>query len=459
MCTEVAPEAVLSPNQNTTRRHSKTSRLLSRHPPGDFPHRRDRCGSSAAVLETPLQQERRSASAAGRLDPADRRGRRRFRRRRRQRLHPELPPEAARAGLVSAHGHGLGRVRHREGLPHRSKPAARCATSTATATWTSSSAATGRAATCGGGRTPRRTSTRTRPGNAASSRPAARTSITTRCSAISLARANRSSRSGTSGPPRSSWRRSRPIRAPPSAGRSRRCLTNAKPAGVPYIEGASAFDVDADGKLDILACDSWFKHTGGKEFKQVQFALGGGLIFAGHFKPSKYPQIVISPGDGGGRVRWYECTGNPENAADWKAHDLLDRDVIHGHSLQLGDVNGDGHLDIFVAEMAKWKEKNAQPDHPQATAWILYGDGQGNFTHDRAGRRPRLARSAAERPRRRRRSRPAQQALHLGNTPRGRVAEQRPQRAVTKPECPLNHDFRLAPVFPIRAPALPSVLL
>jgi hypothetical protein len=67
-------------------------------------------------------------------------------------------------------------------------------------------------------------------------------------------------------------------------------LTNAKPAGVPYIEGASAFDVDADGKLDILACDSWFKHTGGKSFKQVQFAIGGGLIFAGHFKPSKYPR-------------------------------------------------------------------------------------------------------------------------------------------------------------------------
>ncbi len=156
-------------------------------------------------------------------------------------------------------------------------------------------------------------------------------------------------------------------------------LTDAKPAGVPYIEGAAACDVDADGKLDILACDSWFKHTGGKQFQQVQFALGGGLVFAGRFKPSKYPQIVISPGDAGGRVRWYECSGHPVNAADWIAHDLLDRDVVHAHSLQLGDVNGDGHLDIFVAEMAKWTEKNVHPDHPGATAWILYGDGQGNF--------------------------------------------------------------------------------
>jgi len=57
--------------------------------------------------------------------------------------------------------------------------------------------------------------------------------------------------------------------------------TGVKPAGVPYIEGASAFDVDADGKVDALACDSWFKHTEGKEFKRVQFADPGGLIFAG----------------------------------------------------------------------------------------------------------------------------------------------------------------------------------
>lgn len=156
-------------------------------------------------------------------------------------------------------------------------------------------------------------------------------------------------------------------------------LTDAKPAGVPYIEGASAFDVDADGRVDILACDSWFKHLGDKRFQQVQFAQCGGLIFAGYFKPSKYPQIVVSPGDAGGRVRWYECLGNPVNASDWKAHDLLDREVIHGHSLQLGDVNRDGHLDVFVGEMAKWREKEPQRDHPEATAWVLYGDGQGNF--------------------------------------------------------------------------------
>lgn len=147
-----------------------------------------------------------------------------------------------------------------------------------------------------------------------------------------------------------------------------------------YPEGMSAYDIDADGTVDLLAGNTWFKHVGEGKFKAIRIADVGGLIFAGYFKPGKYPQIVISPGDAVGPLKWFECTGNPENPADWVGHNLLDRDIIHGHSLQLGDVNRDGHLDIFVAEMAKWHETQSQPDNPRATAWIFYGDGQGNFT-------------------------------------------------------------------------------
>ena len=49
----------------------------------------------------------------------------------------------------------------------------------------------------------------------------------------------------------------------------------------------------------------------------------------------------------------YECAGNPERTADWKGTRLLDRDLTHGHTLDLGDIDGDGNLDIFAAEQGK----------------------------------------------------------------------------------------------------------
>jgi hypothetical protein len=151
-------------------------------------------------------------------------------------------------------------------------------------------------------------------------------------------------------------------------------------AAFKYPEGMSVADIDGDGRSDLLAGNCWFKHLGGKKFRPTKIADVGGLIFAGKFKPGKYPDVVIAPGDGVGPLRWYECVGDPLKSADWVGHNLLDRDVIHGHTLQVADINGDGNLDIFCAEMGKWTESKTEPDNPKAVAWIFYGDGQGHFT-------------------------------------------------------------------------------
>jgi hypothetical protein len=47
--------------------------------------------------------------------------------------------------------------------------------------------------------------------------------------------------------------------------------------------------------------------------------------------------------------------------------------------LQIADIDGDGNLDIFTAEMSKWTEKRSDPDNPNAEAFIFFGDGQGHF--------------------------------------------------------------------------------
>ena len=42
-------------------------------------------------------------------------------------------------------------------------------------------------------------------------------------------------------------------------------------------------------------------------------------------------------------------------------------------------MHGDGNLDILTGEQGKWTTARNTSDNPNASAWILYGDGKGNF--------------------------------------------------------------------------------
>lgn len=127
-------------------------------------------------------------------------------------------------------------------------------------------------------------------------------------------------------------------------------------------------DIDLDGKLDIVGGGRWFKHTGGNNYSEN--IIDGDMAFtqcaAGQLIKGGRPEVVFSPGDMNGDAKWYEWNGKR-----WTAQKL--RYVVHGHTCEIRDIDSDGNLDIFIGEMGNPGAGD------NAKIYIWYGDGKGNF--------------------------------------------------------------------------------
>lgn len=137
-----------------------------------------------------------------------------------------------------------------------------------------------------------------------------------------------------------------------------------------YAEGLAKGDIDGDGVLDFTGAGYWFRHEGGGTY-------GVNLIAAdreytrsaiGQLVPGGRPEVVISGGDANGPLEWYQWDG-----AQWVRNTIFPT-TFRVHSLALADLDVDGHLDVFAAEM------RLQDTNPLAKVWALYGDGAGGFT-------------------------------------------------------------------------------
>jgi len=127
-------------------------------------------------------------------------------------------------------------------------------------------------------------------------------------------------------------------------------------------------DVDGDGLVDVVGGGRWFKHEGGTKFAAnvIDDKMRFTQCAAGQLVEGGWAEIVFSPGDMDGVAKWYEWQGGR-----WVAHPL--RHVVHGHTCEIRDVDGDGHLDVMIGEMG------SPGAGDQARTFLWYGDGRGGL--------------------------------------------------------------------------------
>lgn len=134
-------------------------------------------------------------------------------------------------------------------------------------------------------------------------------------------------------------------------------------------EGLALADIDLDGKADLIGGGYWFKHLGGDRFaaNTVDASYHFSRAAAGQFIEGGRPEIVLVVGDGVGPLMLYEWI-----KGTWTPRTVIER-IDNGHSLAALDFDGDGHLDIFSAEM------RLNGGNPESKIYLLLGDGRGNF--------------------------------------------------------------------------------
>lgn len=150
--------------------------------------------------------------------------------------------------------------------------------------------------------------------------------------------------------------------------------------GINEHEGLARADIDGDGLDDIVGGGLWFKYSGEKGFTPqiIDKSYTFSRYAVGQLIEGNRPEVLLVVGDGIAPLYLYQWNekvdgnGNGTGTGTWNRKMILP-EVDNGHTLEVIDFDGDGHLDIFSGEM-RFGEGN-----PDSKIRILLGDGKGNF--------------------------------------------------------------------------------
>lgn len=157
--------------------------------------------------------------------------------------------------------------------------------------------------------------------------------------------------------------------------------TNMRENGLPE-EGLVAADIDGDGKNEVIAGTHWYRFLGPpNRWERHKFARDyiSTVIAVGDINGDGRNEILLTEGDAciygkpqGGKFAWFSPGRDIRDL--WEEHLIEDR-LLDPHSLQLGDICGNGHLDVLVGEIGVRETFREKPPR----LMVFENDGEGNL--------------------------------------------------------------------------------